>query len=212
MKHEAPELNKEAFNCPHCQAYSHQRWYKGFKSHPNGGLWEIPEFYIATCSRCDNNSFWLNDKMVSPETMGIPYPNEDLQEEIQIDYNEAASIINKSPRGAAALLRLAIQKLCKQLGESGGNINSDIANLVQKGLPIQVQQALDTVRVIGNECVHPGEIDLNDNKEISIKLFELVNIIAGIMITQPKEIENLYKTLPKQKLDGIESRDSKKNS
>ncbi len=32
------------------------------------------------------------------------------------------------------------------------------------------------------------------------------------MITQPKEIENLYKTLPKQKLDGIESRDSKKNS
>ncbi len=38
MKHEAPELNKEAFNCPHCQAYSHQRWYKGFKSHPNGGL------------------------------------------------------------------------------------------------------------------------------------------------------------------------------
>jgi predicted nucleic-acid-binding Zn-ribbon protein len=208
MKYEAPELKKEAFNCPHCQAYSHQVWYEGSKK-DNLRSWVIPEFYIATCSRCDKNSFWFNDKLISPEKTGIPYSNKDLQEEIQIDYNEAASIINKSPRGAAALLRLAIQKLCKQLGESGENINSDIANLVQKGLPIQVQQALDTVRVIGNECVHPGEINLNDNKEIAIKLFELVNIIARIMITQPKEIEKLYKTLPKQKLDGIESRDSK---
>lgn len=207
MEYEAPELKKEAFFCPYCYAYSHQIWHEGYKKYRIMEI--IPEFYIATCSRCNKNSFWLNDKMISPETTGIPHPNEDLQEEIQIDYKEAASIINKSPRGAAALLRLSIQKLCKQLGESGENINSDIENLVHKGLPIQVQQALDTVRVIGNECVHPGEMNFNDNKEIALKLFELVNLIARIMITQPKDVENFYKTLPKQKLDGIKSRDSK---
>jgi hypothetical protein len=78
----------------------------------------------------------------------------------------------------------------------------------QKGLSLKVQQALDTVRVIGNESVHPGEINLNDDREIANKLFELVNIIANIMITQPREIENLYNTLPEVKLEGIKNRDS----
>ena len=207
MKYEAPELNKKAFNCPHCQAYSHQIWHMGAKF-VGGHYKQIQDFVIAKCSHCENMSYWLDGKIISPESTGIPSPNDDLEEDIKLDYIEAASIFNKSPRGAAALLRLGIQKLCKQLGETGENINSDIASLVAKGLPIQVQQALDTVRVIGNECVHPGQINLNDNRDIAKKLFELINIIAQIMITQPKEIANIYNNLPKEKLDGIVNRDS----
>ena len=208
MKYEAPEIDKEAFNCPHCQAYSHQIWHEGVAQN-GGSRWIIEEFKIALCSHCKNNSYWLDGKIISPESTGIPSPNDDLDEEIGLDYLEAASIFNKSPRGASALLRLAIQKLCKQLDETGKNINSDIASLVNKGLPTQVQQALDTVRVIGNESVHPGQINLNDNREVAKKLFELVNIIARIMITQPKDIANIYNTLPKKKLDEIENRDSR---
>ena len=208
MKYEAPKIDKEAFNCPYCQAYSHQLWHNGCKVSPSRGHIGLQDLKIAYCSHCKKDSLWINGKLIYPETIGIPNPNEDLDDEIQRDYLEAASIINKSPRGAAALLRLAIQKLCKQLGEPGDNINNDIANLVKKGLPLKVQQALDTVRVIGNESVHPGEINLNDDREIANKLFELVNIIANIMITQPREIENLYNTLPEEKLEGIKNRDS----
>lgn len=207
MKYEAPELNKKAFNCPHCQAYSHQIWHMGAKF-AGGHYQQIQDFNIAKCSHCENMSYWLDGKIISPESTGIPSPNDDLEEDIKLDYLEAASIINKSPRGAAALLRLGIQKLCKQLGETGENINSDISNLVKIGLPIQVQQALDIVRVIGNESVHPGQINLNDNRDIAKKLFELINIIAQIMITQPKEIVNIYNNLPEEKLDGIINRDS----
>ena len=210
MKYAAPEIDKEAFNCPYCQAYSHQLWHTGFKLRRFHNYVELQDLKIAYCSHCEKDSFWINGTLIYPETIGIPNPNEDLDDEIQRDYLEAASIINKSPRGAAALMRLAIQKLCKQLGESGDNINNDIANLVKNGLPLKVQQALDTVRVIGNESVHPGEINLNDDREIANKLFELVNIIANIMITQPKEIENLYNTLPEEKLEGIKNRDSPK--
>jgi hypothetical protein len=96
------------------------------------------------------------------------------------------------------------------LGESGKNINDDIASLVKKGLPVQIQKALDIVRVVGNESVHPGQIDLNDNQEIANKLFDLINIIAQVMITQPKEISALYENIiPDDKKEAIEKRDNK---
>src|SRR5690348_4056488 len=92
-------------------------------------------------------------------------------------------IYSRSPRGAAALLRLAIQKLCIELGEPGKNLNTDIGSLFRKGLPVTVQQALDAVRVIGNEAVHPGQIDFADTPEITGTLFNLVNFIAEKMIS-----------------------------
>ncbi|HNJ61220.1 MAG TPA: DUF4145 domain-containing protein, partial [Chitinophagales bacterium] len=80
-------------------------------------------------------------------------------------------------------------------------------NLVKKGLPPKVQEALDSVRVIGNESVHPGELNINDNREIAAQLFKLVNFIATKMISEPKEIDEIYNSLPEKKLKGIEERD-----
>ena len=85
------------------------------------------------------------------------------------DYKEAQSILNLSPRGAAALLRLVIEKLVTHLKAEGRDINAQIAWLVSKGLPEQVQQALDAVRVIGNEAVHPGSMDLHDDKNTALE-------------------------------------------
>jgi hypothetical protein len=71
-----------------------------------------------------------------------------------------------------------------------------------------IQQLLDFVRVIGNNTVHPGMIDLKDNSVLAIKLFDLVNIVAEIMITQPKEIKALYEgVLPESAREGINNRD-----
>lgn len=203
----SPSFNQSSFSCPHCNAYSHQVWcpvsYIRNKSHC-----QLKEQGLAFCSHCNKFSIWVNEKMIYPESTGIQSPNTDLKQDIIDDYLEAASIVNKSPRGAVALLRLSIQKLCKQLGEKGKNINNDIASLVQKGLPETIQKALDIVRVIGNDAVHPGQIDLKDNQEVANKLFELINIIAHVMITQPKEISALYETLPEEKKEAITTRDS----
>jgi len=147
--------------------------------------------------------------MIQPSMGGVPLPNVDLPEDIIIDYNEARDIVNKSPRGASALLRLAIQKLCKHLGRSGKNINNDIAELVKVGLPVKIQQALDFVRVVGNNAVHPGQIDLKDDNDIALNLFTLINIIADVMISQPKEIDKLYNTLPENQIDAIKKGDNK---
>ena len=123
------------------------------------------------------------------------------------DFEEAGSIVNLSPRGAAALARLCIQKLMKQLGQKGKNINDDIGELVKKGLEVRVQQALDVVRVIGNNAVHPGTIDLKDDKQTALALLELVNMIVERCIAGPAQLKSLYERLPASKLQQIKKRD-----
>jgi hypothetical protein len=166
---------------------------------------------IARCHACGESTLWINDDLVYPKTTAIDLPSLDMDIDIQNLYNEASSIVLDSPKGASALLRLALQKLLVQLGEKGKDINSDIASLVSKGLSPKIQQALDFVRVVGNESVHPGTIDLDDNMDIAISLFKLLNFITEEMITKPKEIESLYENiLPQSKRDAIEKRDTKK--
>lgn len=145
--------------------------------------------------------------MLFPSGGIAPFPNADLPEDIRADYEEARAIASLSPRGAAALLRLSIQKMCKYLGEEGKNINDDIRSLVEKGLPVRVQKALDSVRVIGNDAVHPGEMDLRDNPETVNTLFHLVNFIAEKMISEPKEVDAMFEMLPENKRNQIAKRD-----
>ena len=142
---------------------------------------------ISQCYNCKEIAIWVHDQMIYPSSKIEIQPNEDLPPYIKRLFEEAKEIVSSSPKGAAALLRLSIQHLCKELGESGKNIDKDIASLVGKGLDPLVQKALDVVRVIGNEAVHPGEINLDDNRDIALQLFNLVNLIANQMISQPKE-------------------------
>jgi hypothetical protein len=200
------------FHCPLCHVYADQRFspvYSKLIFSSAGGSGEVPNLAMSLCSHCNMYCVWIGKQLIYPDNTGIQPANEDLREDIISDYNEAASIVQKSPRGAAALLRLAIQKLCAALGEKGKRIDADIASLVKKGLPVQIQQALDIVRVIGNESVHPGTIDLRDDPETAIQLFNLVNIIAEVMVTQPKRIAAMYVALPADKLKGIEDRGKK---
>jgi hypothetical protein len=136
-------------------------------------------------------------------------PNQDLPNEVLRDFEEARTILGLSPRGAAALLRLCVQKLCIHLGEKGKNIDDDIASLVKNGLNPLVQKSLDIVRVIGNEAVHPGVIDLNDDRDTASQLLNLINSIADQMISHPKQVEAMYEKLPESKRAAIEKRNEK---
>jgi hypothetical protein len=131
-----------------------------------------------------------------------------MDEEIKNLYLEAATIFTDSPKGSAALLRLALQKLLKQVGEKGENINNDIKKLVSKNLDPKIQQALDLMRIVGNNAVHPGEINLDENKDLAVELFYILNFIADQMITRPKELDLLYnKIIPKETQEHIKRRD-----
>ena len=75
-------------------------------------------------------------------------------------------------------------------------------------MPIEIQQMLDSVRVIGNNAVHPGQIDIKDNKELALLLLSFINLIVDNRITQPKKILDTYNLLPESYRNSIERRDS----
>ena len=145
----APKYNLAAFHCPYsaCGAYAKQKWHHLYYIAANNHY--AGDFWGAQCDHCQGWSVWNGDTLVYPPIIGGVAPNPDLPSDIIKDFDEARSIINISPRGAAALLRLCVQKICFHLGEQGKRIDDDIASLVKKGLHPMVQKSLDIVRVVG---------------------------------------------------------------
>ena len=204
-KYIAPERNKPEFHCPNCEVYAAQSWSPLDRQY---GRATVPNLSSAQCSHCKSYSLWYGKQQIWPITSSGPLPNEDLSEEIQTTYNEARAVISMSPRSAAALLRLCVQMLCVQLGKPGKNINDDIGALVKDGLPGTIQQALDVLRVTGNNAVHPGQIDLTDDREIVMQLFEFLNLVAENQLTQPRQVREAFGKLPASNQQQIAQRDN----
>ena len=62
--------------------------------------------------------------------------------------------------------------------------------------------------MVGNNAVHPGQINLDDNTDIAQKLFGILNFIAEELLTKPKELEQLYASLiPLETQEHIKQRD-----
>lgn len=215
-EHVPPSFQTEAYHCPHCGVLTTQEWrvllYQPDPDLPanlhHSGHWRVE------CRNCHKDSVWVkpwwdegDPRMAHPQVRGGPRPHIDTPDDVRLDYEEARSIVGNSPRGACALLRLATQKLADELEPEKGDLNEKIGRLVSKGLPEMVQQALDALRVIGNEAVHPGELDLRDDVPTASSLFELVNVIVEDRITRPKRVQEVYAKLPTKKLRGIADRD-----
>ena len=158
---------------------------------------------------CIGYMIWFEQQCIWPLTGSAPVPSPDMPDDIKADYLEARSVASLSPRGAAALLRLAVDKLTSHLGAKGKSIDDRIQDLVNNGLDPQVQQMLDAVRVIGNEQVHPGQIDVRDDPEMLQTLFWLINEIVDERITKPNRVQRIYSMLPEGKRKGIEDRGAK---
>nr|WP_273188671.1 DUF4145 domain-containing protein [Halomonas sp.] len=205
-----PTFRAKAFTCPFCQAFAQVNWITWSRN----AHFTIIE--AAKCSFCNNYTYWFGDgqkelkgKLLYPMDSGVPAPNPDMPDEVKKNYIEASLVLPHSTRAAAALLRLALQHLCIHLNKSK-NINIAIGQLVEDGLLPGVQKALDTIRIVGNECVHPGEITDDDLDKTVGPMFNLMNLIVDDRISRFKQVEAIYESLPESKRQGVEHRDARK--
>lgn len=202
-----PAFNKENFHCPHCGVLAYQNW---FDIYQRNSFSQYEDIRITFCQNCDEKTVWKDGKMIFPKKLTAPLPHEDMPESVKKLYEEARNVAGDSPRAAAALLRVALEKLTEELGETEGTLNTRIGNLNKKGLPQKAIQSLDIVRIFANEGgSHAGELDLSgeDNADIVSGLFKLVNFIIEKTITDDMQIEDIYQKIPKDKKEGIANRD-----
>jgi hypothetical protein len=203
-----PKHQLSPFTCPRCDTLSPHDWEKVTVQG------NMVSTFASRCHTCNRPTLWefANSQwiMVYPSVRTAPRPNPDLPDHVVADYEEAADVAQRSPRGAAALLRLCVQKLCVEFGEPGENNNTDIGSLVAKGrVRGLIQRAMDTVRIAGNESVHPGELNVGDDRELVNALFDFVNLIAEEAISTPRRIEEMYTRTPESKREAVDRRDGR---
>ena len=202
-EYRAPTFGVPTFTCPHCAVIAGQ----DFVHRGNG-----PRVDASTCRACNQAALWIDEVLVYPRPTAGPPPHDDLIGPALHSYKEARAIVGDSPRAAAALLRLAIERLlvdeASRRGVGGGDLNSCVGALVKDGLHPQTQRALDVVRVVGNNSVHPGEINVEDDPQVAQRLFLITNAIVDDLISKPRVLEEMYRDLPEGAREAIDRRDA----
>ncbi|WP_216893454.1 DUF4145 domain-containing protein [Nocardia alni] len=208
-----PSYEGDAFSCPYCNVYATQRWTD--VEWPK--WWNVkPRFYHgwkwSCCSHCDTLALWGHHQLLVWPNRTLPGPcaNEDMPPEILATYEEARQVLAISPRAAAGLLRLALQNLIDTLEPGAGSVNDKIGRLVQRGLEPSAAKAMDILRVVGNNAVHPGRLDVDGDAELVPALFEILNLVVHHVLTRPRQVEALFETLPAGAREAIERRDEPK--
>lgn len=177
--------------------------YMAFDVHKN-------DIWFSKCDSCEEILIWKSSKLVWPGVSIAPRCHPDFPDELKQDYEEARQVYNASPRASAALLRLCLQKLCKKLGAAGKDINQDIQYLYDEyGLGRRVRDSMDILRIVGNNAVHPGEINFDDSPEISLGLFRIINFVVDKAISEPAHIDSIFTQLPEGARKAIELRDER---
>ena len=147
---------------------------------------------VLTATRC----VWVYDQLVWPRRAANPEPElVQAPPNVRRECEEAGQTLEASPRGAAALLRLAIEKLCKELGVSGDGVKDDTALFEREDIDARVQKVLDAARIIENNAVRPSPIGLGNDRATAETLSGLVNLICEKMIMEPRHLQAMYTKL-----------------
>lgn len=135
--------------------------------------------YLSKCMSCEKHSIWKGKKLVYPIIVMTPPPCEDLPDDVKSIYNEAALILNNSPRAAAALLRLCLEKVCVDLGETHKNLFTKIENLKEAGKIPDTEIFMHFIRKVGNDAIHPTKIIESEGDIDALLLFSMINAIGS---------------------------------
>src|SRR6202047_555228 len=150
-----------------------------YQEHPRNLKVKLLNLHVSRCYNCKGFTVWVRDRLVfpirgdePPDVVEVDFEEvaEDVQEtaedkEVSEDFEEAAAILNKFPRGAAALTRICIQKMMPLVKGNAENLDENFSSLVRKGLKVEIQQAMDVLQLVRKSPLQPSEVDLKEENE-----------------------------------------------
>jgi hypothetical protein len=156
---------------------------------------DVQNVSISYCFNCNEMCLWVCDQLVWPKRAGDPEPKLHASPEIRCDDEVASKPLEASPRGAAALLRLATDKVCKELGEWEQGPKPEIAPPLQEEIDARVQKVLDAMRIIESDATPPDQTSVGHDRATAETLSGLVNLMCEKMIMEPRHLQAVYTKL-----------------
>ena len=68
---------------------------------------------------------------------------------------------------------------------------------------------MDYVRVTGNQAVHDGQVQMNEDPDVIPALFGLLRYIVDVTLVREAQVNKLFATLPADKQAGIAQRNAR---
>src|SRR5262245_9364035 len=165
---------------------------------------DVQNVWISYCFNCNEMCLWVGDQLLWPKCATRPEPKLDASAEVLEGHEKASQTLDASPRGAAVLLRLATEKLCKELGNCEQGSRSEIAPPLQEEIDARVQKVLDAMRIIESDATPPDQTSVGDNRAQAETLSGLINLMCEKMMVEPRHLQALYAKAREGAQNGIE--------
>jgi hypothetical protein len=159
--------------CPHCLVEFHDNPVEINIGKDKDGDWQLVK---RTCPKClkfvmhlrlgtlavftRELTSWINEvsnKLVYPKSYSrSPVPSE-VPKKFSIDYIEACTVLDNSPKASAALSRRCLQNILREIANvKKADLSKEIQETIDLGkLPSHIAESLDSIRNIGNFAAHP---------------------------------------------------------
>ena len=142
-----------------------------YQKHSQSVKAKMANLHVSGCHSCNGFALWVGDRLV------FPYNVDKTPDLLEKDFEEAAAILNQSPRGATALMRVCIQKLVPLLKQDGKYLNDYISSLVRKALEVEIQQSMEVLQVLRNDPGQPTSLETQEDKEMALRFFDSLKAI-----------------------------------
>lgn len=202
METPTPAFRNDSFLCPHCGVVSQQLWPHaplGYRM-PDANIRSfVPDrFTVSLCVNCQRPSFWHEKRLVYPSKYPLP-PVKSMPKSVREIYEEAQSVLYHSPRASSALMRLAIEQLMCEVAACSGKSLHELIEERKDELGLRLYKMAVGLRLVGNEAVHVGQIDFDEDQEVAELLFYFINRITERLIEEQMMIEKIKGVLPESK-------------
>lgn len=193
-------------SCPHCgnvvPHYLKQTDPNATGESSDGDFYVDKGWYaVLMCTRCSKPSvfvdFWDEPskkwvpQLVYPIPLGAP---EEVPKEIGKVFNEAVSVLHRSPNLCAIGIRRSLEGICDDQKAAGRTLSDKIKFLSSKGIvPKTLSDMMETSRLFENIGEHFGELDISLNEATSLVHF--VMAIFECVYVAPAKINAAIKSL-----------------